>query len=146
MTTSMLYNEEVKEMENTMAMTDAQIRANEKWRKANTVSVMFRVNKSTDADVLEKLESVDNKRAYLLGLIRKDTGKQAGTSTVTMKFDDGDITQFDVNAPLDLVADIAVKMYNGMTEDVQEQFELFIVSDEHDPEGLDILEASIFAD
>ena len=36
------------------------------------VNVGFRVNKNTDADVVEFLETISNKRAYFLDLIRKD--------------------------------------------------------------------------
>lgn len=54
----------------------AQLRASDKYNKANTVNVGFRVNKNTDQDVLEWLEHIDNKRAYLLGLIRKDIAER----------------------------------------------------------------------
>lgn len=64
------------EQNNMSKMTEAQIRASEKWRKANTTSVMFRVNNTTDADVLEHLKTIDNKRAYFLKLIREDMAKK----------------------------------------------------------------------
>lgn len=53
-------------------MTDAQIRANEKWRKANTITTTLRLNTTTDADIIEQLDKVGSKRAYILSLIRKD--------------------------------------------------------------------------
>lgn len=63
--------------QNRMAKTsDAQLRAIEKWRKANTTSVMFRINNTIDSDVLEHLSTIDNKRAYFLSLIRADISKK----------------------------------------------------------------------
>ena len=61
---------QVKEM---MRMaTKAKIRANNKYNQANTVQVIIRLNKKTDADIIEKLQSVDNKAGYIKALIRKD--------------------------------------------------------------------------
>lgn len=36
----------------------------------------FRLNKQTDADVIEHLEKQENKRKYLIGLIKKDIQEQ----------------------------------------------------------------------
>ena len=55
-----------------MAETEAQKRAREKYEKANTVQLHFKLNRNTDADILEKLESVGNKQGYIKSLIRKD--------------------------------------------------------------------------
>ena len=52
--------------------TKAKIRANNKYNQANTVQVIIRLNKKTDADIIEKLQSVDNKAGYIKALIRKD--------------------------------------------------------------------------
>lgn len=43
-----------------------------KYNKANTVQVPIRLNKNTDADILEHLESVQSKQGYIKELIRRD--------------------------------------------------------------------------
>lgn len=35
-------------------------------------TIPFRLNANTEADILEKLDSVDNKRQYIISLIRED--------------------------------------------------------------------------
>lgn len=55
-----------------MAETEAQKRAREKYEKINTVQFKMKLNRNTDADILEKLESVDNKQGYIKELIRDD--------------------------------------------------------------------------
>ena len=59
-----------------MSMSKAMLKAQDKYLKANTVPVYFRVNKNTDQDVVEWLEHIDNKRAYFLKLIREDIAKK----------------------------------------------------------------------
>lgn len=55
-----------------MAETEAQKRAREKYEKINTVQFKMKLNRNTDADILAKLESVDNKQGYIKELIRDD--------------------------------------------------------------------------
>lgn len=55
-----------------MAETEAQKRAREKYEKTNTVQLKMKLNRNTDADILEKLESVGNKQGYIKSLIRAD--------------------------------------------------------------------------
>lgn len=43
-----------------------------KYNKANTVQVPIRLNKNTDADILEHLDSVQSKQGYIKELIRRD--------------------------------------------------------------------------
>lgn len=45
------------------------------WDKANTKQIKMKLNLNTDADILEKLESVPNKQGYIKELIRKDLEK-----------------------------------------------------------------------
>ena len=52
--------------------TEAQIRANNKFNKANTKMVSLRLNYNTDADIIQKLDEVDSKMGYIKELIRKD--------------------------------------------------------------------------
>lgn len=55
-----------------MAYTEAAKRAQAKWDKANTVRVQMKLNTTTDADIIRKLEEVDSKQGYIKDLIRKD--------------------------------------------------------------------------
>lgn len=52
--------------------SEAKKRANAKSDARNTVQVKLKLSKSTDADILEKLDSVENKQGYIKDLIRKD--------------------------------------------------------------------------
>lgn len=63
--------------QNTMAKTSvARIKASDKYNKANMVNLNIRVNRKTDADVVEHLLTIENKRAYILSLIREDMARQ----------------------------------------------------------------------
>ncbi len=55
--------------------TEAQIRANRKYEAENTRQVHLKLNRRTDKDVLEKLDSVPNKQGYIKELIRADLKK-----------------------------------------------------------------------
>lgn len=55
--------------------TEAEKRAKAKYDAANTVQIRMKLNKKTDADILAKLESCDNKQGYIKALIRADIGK-----------------------------------------------------------------------
>ena len=50
----------------------AQARAAAKYDKSNTKGVYLKFNKTTDADILEYLKSVDNVQGYIKNLIRSD--------------------------------------------------------------------------
>ena len=52
--------------------TEAQKRAKTKYDKKNCVQILMKLNRNTDSDILDKLESVDNKQGYIKSLIRKD--------------------------------------------------------------------------
>lgn len=55
-----------------MAITEQQKRAQIKYDKANTRKITFKFNLKTDADILERLDSVDNRQGYVKELIRND--------------------------------------------------------------------------
>lgn len=55
--------------------TEAQIKAQAKYDAENTRQVHLKLNRRTDGDVLEKLDSVANKQGYIKELIRADLGK-----------------------------------------------------------------------
>lgn len=52
--------------------TEAQLKAVRKYDKANTRQVHLKLNRRTDGDVLEKLDSVPSKQGYIKELIRAD--------------------------------------------------------------------------
>jgi hypothetical protein len=52
--------------------TEAHIRGNNKYNKANTKVVSLRLNYKTDADIIKKLDEVESKMGYIKELIRKD--------------------------------------------------------------------------
>ena len=55
--------------------SESQLRAIKKYDAANTVKILLKLNKKTDADILQKLEDVGNKQGYIKELIRKDLKK-----------------------------------------------------------------------
>ena len=55
--------------------SQAKREANARYDAKNTVIKTLKLNKNTDSDILEKLDSVDNIQGYLKELIRKDIMK-----------------------------------------------------------------------
>lgn len=53
-----------------------QSEAKTRWDRENTVVVTMKLNKNQDADIIEKLNSVDYKQTYLKRLIRADISKE----------------------------------------------------------------------
>lgn len=47
----------------------------ERYIKKNIIAVSVKLNKKTDADILQKLDEVESKQGYIKALIRKDIGK-----------------------------------------------------------------------
>ena len=60
-----------------MSVSQAQKRATAKYLKESMVQVAFRVNKNTDTDALEYLQTIENKRAYFLSMIRADISRHS---------------------------------------------------------------------
>ena len=52
--------------------TKAEIQAINKYNKEKTKCIMVRLNKTTDADIIAKIDSVPSKMGYIKNLIRKD--------------------------------------------------------------------------
>lgn len=50
----------------------SQLPSKSRWDKENTVVITMKLNKNQDADIIDKLNSVDNKQGYLKELIRAD--------------------------------------------------------------------------
>lgn len=54
---------------------NAQSKASVKYDKKNTKSISLKLNKNTDADIIEKFEECDNVSQYLKQLVRQDIKK-----------------------------------------------------------------------
>lgn len=62
-------------MEGSVLMsTKAQINAVNKYNREKTKVVLVRLNKQTDTDIIEHLETVTSKMGYIKKLIREDIG------------------------------------------------------------------------
>lgn len=55
--------------------SQAQIRAVDKYDKANTKKYLLKLNLVTDKDIIDHLDSLDNKQGYIKQLIRNDLAK-----------------------------------------------------------------------
>lgn len=52
--------------------TEAQLKAGRKYDREHTRQIHLKLNRRTDGDVLEKLDSVPSKQGYIKELIRED--------------------------------------------------------------------------
>lgn len=55
--------------------SEAQKRASAKYDAANTVQFKIKLNKISDADIIEQLKAQSNKQGYIKELIRNDISK-----------------------------------------------------------------------
>lgn len=55
-----------------MATKEAKRRAQAKYDKTHTKGIYLKLNKETDAEIIEYLEEVENVQGYIKTLIRKD--------------------------------------------------------------------------
>jgi len=54
----------------------AHNRATAKYDALNTIQIRFKLNKKTDADIIEYLESIENRQGYIKSIIRADMAKK----------------------------------------------------------------------
>ncbi len=73
--------------------SDAQIRAAIKYDKNNTRLIQLKLNKKTDADILEYLDQLDNRQGYIKELIRKDMNGGLAPEEPQKKILDGDFLE-----------------------------------------------------
>ena len=59
--------------------TEARKQANAKYDAGHTRQIRLKLNISTDADILEALDNVDNKQGYIKALIREDLKRNPRT-------------------------------------------------------------------
>ena len=55
-----------------MATSKAQLRAQAKYDKDNTVQIKLKLNRKTDKDIIDWLTDESNKQGYIKALIRAD--------------------------------------------------------------------------
>lgn len=58
-----------------MAVSDAQKKAQAKYDAANMRHYSIKLHKVNDADIIERLDAVENKQDYIKILIRKDIAR-----------------------------------------------------------------------
>ena len=58
--------------------TEAMKAAQKKYDEANTVQVKLKLNRKTDADILNRLAKAESKQGYIKALIRADLQEGAG--------------------------------------------------------------------
>ena len=63
-------------------ISKAKIKAQARYDKENTRSVIIKLNKKTDSDILAKLSEVPNKQGYIKDLIRDDMRGQGEVATI----------------------------------------------------------------
>lgn len=51
----------------------------ERYAKENTKRYVVKVNKNTEQEIIEKLDSIENKMGYIKKLIREDIARSSGT-------------------------------------------------------------------
>lgn len=66
----------------------AQIRATDKYKKANLVNVALQFNKRTEPELTEYVRSLPNKTAYIKGLIRANA--DIGAKSWSLRINDED--------------------------------------------------------
>ena len=68
-------------------VTKAQMEAQRRYDKKNTRSVLFKFNLANDADILAKLDDVENRQGYVKNLIREDIrGNRSVLSVDAMRY------------------------------------------------------------
>lgn len=61
--------------QNSRARKRAIAKSDSKYKKSHTTGFAFRFNNEYDKDIIEKLQSTDNKSGYIKALIRADIEK-----------------------------------------------------------------------
>ena len=56
-------------------LTESQKKAQAKYDKANTRQIHLKLNRRTDADVIQALDNVESKQGYIKLLIRADISR-----------------------------------------------------------------------
>lgn len=73
--------------------SEAQIRAAAKYDKTNTRLIQLKLNKKTDADILEFLDGLDNRQGFIKDMIRKHIKGSDVAPVMEKKIIDGEFTE-----------------------------------------------------
>lgn len=77
----------------TRKSTDAQIKAAAKYDKNNTKLIQLKLNKKTDADILDFLDGLDNRQGFIKELIRKHMKGAEAVPVMDKKIIDGEFLE-----------------------------------------------------
>lgn len=61
--------------------SEARLRANKKYEKANIRQILLKFHKTYDAAIIEKLDSLDSKNNYVRQLILQDLEREKKEAT-----------------------------------------------------------------
>ena len=90
--------------QNTMGKaTEAQLRASDKYKKANIMNVLLQVNRKTEADIVTILEACPNKMGYIKKLIRQDNGLAHDAWTLKVN-DEDEVRTYPLNVESEVEA------------------------------------------
>lgn len=73
--------------------TDAQIKAAAKYDKNNTKLIQLKLNKKTDADILDFLDGLDNRQGFIKELIRKHMKGAEAVPVIDKRIVDGEFLE-----------------------------------------------------
>lgn len=73
--------------------TEAQLKASRKYDQNNTKLIQLKLNKKTDADILEFLEGLDNRQGFIKELIRKHMKGTEAVPVIEKKIIDGEFLE-----------------------------------------------------
>lgn len=73
--------------------TEAEKRASANYDKKNTKQLMLKLNKKTDADILEYLDTVSNKQGLIKELLRKHMTGEPAVPVIEKKIVEGDFLE-----------------------------------------------------
>lgn len=125
-----------------MAMTEAQLRAQDKYKKANIMNVLLQVNRRTESDIVEVLENCPNKMGYIKNLIREQMGVGA-THYVLCINDEDDIRHLQLSSVTAedalIEAKRIVELFDGLLKGRVDKHDWHIIKgevDETSPTGL----------
>lgn len=124
------------------AMTEAQLRAHDKYKKKALVNVALQFNKFTEPELVEYVTSLPNKTAYIKGLLREQMGVGA-THYVLCINDEDDIRHLQLSSVTAEDALIEAKqivgLFDGMLKGRVDKHDWHIIKGEVDdtsPTGL----------
>ena len=125
-----------------LAMTEAQLRAQDKYKKKALVNVALQFNKFTEPELVEYVTSLPNKTAYIKGLLREQMGVGA-THYVLCINDEDDIRHLQLSSVTAedalIEAKRIVELFDGLLKGRVDKHDWHIIKgevDETSPTGL----------